>query len=103
MWMFPEINKSVVLFYFVLRIDEEYVANISTYRIYKDVYCMSYGYSVQHCNNSFPYLIPCCSLSLFLTNFSKVEVNFLCTTVNNLNCSVPWTPACAFPQSYEVS
>lgn len=27
----------------------------------------------------------------------------MCTTVNNLNCSVPWNPVGASPQGYELS
>lgn len=64
-----------------------------------DVYCRMF----QCCHISFLYLIPCCFLSLFLKNLSKVEVNFMCTTVNNLNCSVPWNPVGASPQGYELS
>lgn len=33
---------------------------------------------------------------------TKVEANFMCTAVNNLNCSVPWTLVCASPLSWFV-
>lgn len=68
-WMFSEINKSIVHFYFVLRIYEEYIGNISTYRTYKDGYCRT----VQCFHNSFPIQNPVALCPCFWPMFLKLR------------------------------